>query len=286
MTTENQIDDDSSQTEIRYILILGSKGIYLGGFKDESQFYSGKVRNLLQAGITNRVLAEKLIKQTIKGIKYLFLDSQIESNSTKIIGFATAWANTMICDGFFSEIKSETGIVMNIINQQIEGDIGVNVILKETIIGWDIGKEIMQFMRQNQNTDEFEVIRSAYSLALNREESFVDTLILLAMNRAKEIVNESFHSFHDAIQSKNCVVFGIGHIHKTVRVNVNELLGKNHLNFYTITELEQMTKLSVKWNNNSDVRNICFILGFMKYLGIEKIFTINYREMVGIFLKK
>jgi len=181
----------------------------------------------------------------------------------------------------------------------------------ETIISWDIGGGSMQFAKQNEegrvqvigSTDSSTTFANAVIEEIKGKEPYQNTpnplsvdqkekCLLLAKKRAKEVVTDSFLR---AILSKEVLVFGIGSMHKSNRDYVNRLLGLNRNYFYEKADLEKAVEQLVDKDNakiaqalgikEDEARNrftsMLLVLGFMDYLGMEKINTLDVTVMTG-----
>ena len=180
------------------------------------------------------------------------------------------------------------------------------------IVNWDIGGGSMQFAYQDEencikiigSTDSSTVFsnfiiqevkhrtpqgNTPYPLS---EQEMNDT-IKLAIKKAKELFETK--TLFKKIKSKKVIIFGAGQLHYSNRDYVNLLLEINETLFYKKLDLEKACLLLINKNNSdvakslnikeSDSRNrftsMLLVLGFMSYLNIEKIYTLDISSVTG-----
>jgi hypothetical protein len=270
------------------------------GFATAWARFAGNSRDLLEA------------IQSETGVRIRMIDLEIEGQ----MGFQATLAalRPLVLDpqSFLYQTDHGRGLLGKIIDDSQGG-----YMIPETIISWDIGGGSMQFGKQNKegrvevigSTDSSTTFANAVIEEIKGKEPYQNTpnplsadqkekCLLLAKKRAKEVVTDPFLG---AIRSKDAVVFGIGSMHKSNRDYVNKLLGLNQNNFYEKEDLEKAVEQLVSKDNaeiaqalgikEADARNrftsMLLVLGFMDYLGMEKVNTLDVTIMTGaLFMKE
>lgn len=311
--------------ETRYAIDLGSTGLGIYGFFIDPinklvlrEIYSNKVRFLLQGSIKDGILPINIQYDVIDAIKQ-FLDEIRPTN--EVVGIATAWARSANnSQEFLDLIYAETGVLITIVDQYTEGAIGLEAILAQIrltdidpskVVSWDIGGGSMQFAKQNErgtievigSTDSSTLFANAVIQYIKEQPLSVGTpnpltldqmerAIDLAMQYASKLIDNSF------LESCNdCIIYGIGMMHKSNLQYINTLCGLNYTDHYTLRDLKHSANILVNKNNDqiaemlgfksADARNrltsMLLLIGYMTYLGIDQVNIMDITGISGIF---
>lgn len=187
-----------------------------------------------------------------------------------------------------------------------------NTHIESTLITtWDIGGGSMQFSQQDENrcikvigSDDSSTLFANSVLTNVKKQGFhnntpnplsMDEIKLsvdLAVNRAKQLFSGELPQ---KIQPEDGVTFGIGTLHESNRRYINTLLNIKRDNFYQRSDLERASNLLADKNDEeiaatlgfkeSEARNrltsMLLVLGFMEYLGLERVYTMNFASITG-----
>jgi exopolyphosphatase/pppGpp-phosphohydrolase len=241
-------DSFSMEADIQCAIDFGSIHVKLSCFKiNQEEIFEEIYRNekciSLQGGIHKGILSEDAQTKAIGAIKELLFEAKVNPEKTKVIGIATAWArkakNSL---DLIERIKAETKVVIEIIDQEKEGEIAFdaaqselrillldknsflyqtdsgqkirdkiteknkkNLLFPQHIMSWDIGGGSMQFTIINKD---------------NKTEVFGNTMGAIPF--AKLVINELQKDSQDtpnplnAKQAKSCIKLAMKKAEETI----------------------------------------------------------------------
>lgn len=235
----------------------------------------------------------------------------LKHGASKVVAVATAsFRKATNVDEFIKCINDETGIVIHVIDQHLEGVLGFDATASQTtvhpknVVVWDIGGGSFQFTMLNSN-GELVVYRGVDASVpfknhiikhIKKEDpNLVTTPNPLNRNQlrdagifARQVSTKVDAIFRDKIKDPSTKVIGIGNI---FAYGIYPLIGKKST--FNLSDLhEKVQQLEGKCDQdigggpyaNVQISNPILVLGFMQTLEINQMDIININNADGALI--
>lgn len=247
----------------------------------------------------DHTFSKELMEQGVESIQVL-KQSAMQQGAKKVVAVATAaFRKAKNADDFVVKVYDQTGVEINIINQNLEGILAFNAVLskvatpEDRILVWDVGGGSLQLTVIHSKEGYFvgkgttasnPFKRDVIAHIQNKDPSEVKTPNPLtsqdmekAVQHAEELAKTATDShIKEKIQDPNTVVYGVGSLfYIGIRKTINDSTATQENLSTAVTKFENMDDEEVGEGDkgHADVRvtNALLILGYMKALNIKKV---------------